>query len=110
MRREFRWQRVNYWPLDEIERDLSFRILRTVNRFDWVTSGDVADLMGVPMSIVDPVAHNTFSVRISYLTKHGFMRRRHIMEFPEYQITDLGRARIEILTRASFEAKASIAA
>lgn len=104
------WRRKHYWPLDESERDPSFRILRIVQRFDWVTSGDVRELLGIAGVADDRTAHNNFSVRISFLTRTGFLRRRHLLEFVEYQITDLGRARIENWTRAAIEQKGSIAA
>lgn len=103
------WERARYWPLDETKRDLSFRILRAISRFDWLTTTELREVMGVP-GLEDVTANNTFSKRISVLARDGFLRRRSIMEQPEYQITKLGRARIASWINASVEAKASIAA
>lgn len=103
------WERARYWPIDESERDLSFRILRTIQRFDWLTTTELREVMGIP-GLEDVTANNTFAKRISVMTADGFLRRRIVSEFAEYQITKLGRARIASWINAAIEQKPSIAA
>ena len=101
--------RSKYWPLDESERDLSFRILRTLARFDWLTTTEMRELMGIA-GLENKTENNTFAKRVSVLARDGFLRRRDTMEMPEYQITNLGRSRIDNWMQAAVENKRSIAA
>lgn len=87
----------------------AFRILRVVQRFDWISSMEITDVLGIPSTSVDKCAHNNFSVSLSRLSRKGFLRRRRSLEWMEYQITNLGRARIENWQRAAIEDKRSIA-
>lgn len=104
------WQRRTYHPLDESERDLAFRILRAIQRFDWINSMELSDLLAIPSVTVDRRARNAYSVALSRLARNRFLSRRLLDEWIEYRITPLGRARIENWTRAAVEEKRSIAA
>lgn len=99
-----------YRPIDENERDMSFRILRCVQRFDWVSSIEICDALGIPGAALHRQLHNNYSVSLSRLYRKGFLRRRHVLEWHEYQITSKGLARIESCERAVVENKRSIAA
>lgn len=105
-----RWQRHCYQPIDESERDLGFRILRAVQRFDWVSSIELIEVLAIPSVTIHRQLHNNYSVQLSRLNRKKFLRRRHILEWMEYQITALGLARIESWERAAVETKASITA
>lgn len=100
----------HYIAFDELANDLAFRILRTVQRFDWVSSMEITDALGIPVSAADPREHNRFSVSLSRLFRKGYLRRRDILEWCEYQITQRGLARIETSERSVVENKRSIAA
>lgn len=104
------WQRKTYTPIDESECDLAFRILRTVQRFDWISSVDLSEVLGIPSCTADRVLRNNYSVMLSRLARKKFLRRRYEHPNTEYQITRLGLSRIENLERAAVEAKESIAA
>lgn len=104
------WQRAKYQPLDVTEQDTAFRILRCVARHDWISSMEICDQLGIAGTSGDRRPHNNYSVRLSKLRRDGFLERRHVLELPEYRITDLGRARLENWLRCAVEQKASIAA
>ena len=102
------WQRTTYIPLDVTKSDLAFRILRCVQRHDWISSLDIREQLGIA-GVSDRLELNNYSVRLSRLRRDGFLERRDVLEFPEYRITNLGRARIENWLRCAVEKKASIA-
>lgn len=104
-----RWERARYAPIDETKRDLSFRILRAVSRFDWISTTELREVLGVA-GLESVTENNTFAKRISVLTADGFLKRRHVLELAEYQITELGHRRIASWTNAAIEQKPSIAA
>ncbi len=99
-----------YLPLDEAEHALSYRILRAVRRFDWISSVDLSELLCIPPASTDRNARNAFSVSLSRLARGGCLRRRFAHPFTEYQIAARGLARIEQTMRSAVEAKRSLAA
>lgn len=99
-----------YLPLDEAESALSYRILRAVRRFDWISSVDLSELLCIPAVSTDHRARNAFSVSLSRLARGGCLRRRLQHPWTEYRITARGLARIESVVRSAVEAKGSIAA
>lgn len=84
-----------YVPFDELHNDMTFRILRVVQRFDWINSIDIADILGIPGVTVDRCARNAYAVTLRRLTMWNYLRRRHLLEWHEYQITRTGRGWIE---------------
>lgn len=95
------WQRFTYWPIDDMVEDNLMRILRAARHFDWISSFDLSAVLEIPSQLVDRRAQNAYSVAIGRLYRGGFLRRRRGAEWYEYQVTDLGLARIENARRAA---------
>lgn len=111
-KRDSRW----YRPLDEVKSDMAYRILETVRRAEWSSAMEIADLMGVPGTIDDPVERNRYSASLSRLRKMGYLERRKARStragnsWDEYRITERGIARLENAVRCAFQRMRSIAA
>lgn len=106
-----RWTGGRYFPLDQIEQNMSVRILRALRRFDYIPSSELSDALQIPSSIESRVEQNTYSVALSRLCREGYVEvkvvtcrpvkrsqsKRHtgLHQWNEYRITQLGRARLE---------------
>lgn len=106
-----RWTGSRYFPIDEVERQMSIMILRMLRRSDWIRSNEISDALGIPSSIEDAGEQNRYSVALSRLSREGYVEtqtvrarpmrrsqsRRHtgVHEWKVYRITPLGIAKLE---------------
>lgn len=64
-------------------------ILRAAHRFDWISSGNLRESLGIPNWIEDRKRYDRFTAMMCRMTRSGYLRSRQ-REFLEYQITELG--------------------
>lgn len=79
-------------------------ILVAVEKFEWISCYDLADVLSIPAHLENPKARNTFSARVCRLCKKGYLESRQIPRWKisdrygkgnlacEYNLTELGRA------------------
>ncbi|MGN6107260.1 MAG: hypothetical protein ACTHU0_19285 [Kofleriaceae bacterium] len=90
-----------YTPIDELLRIPSVRILRALKHQDWITSGDLFELLSVPHASEDRHVYGTHSKALSRHVQHGYVESRlghqsstgvaHLTP-SEYRITTRGRS------------------
>ncbi len=84
-----------YVPLDELLERPRVRILRTLQRHDWMTTYELCELLNVPEH-----ERNTFGSMVNRLARLGLIDRRGARSF-EYRINAAGRGDlIELLARS----------
>lgn len=79
-----------YAPIDETASNMRFALLRTIRHFDWATSAQLADAMGIPPWDVDKHRRNYFDHAITHLTKAGHIERTGDRMSFAYRITTTG--------------------
>lgn len=82
-------------------------ILVTVEKFDWISCYDIADVLNVPSFLENPKSRNTFSARLCRLHRKGYLERRQIPRWKisyrygkgnmacEYNLTERGAAALK---------------
>jgi hypothetical protein len=105
------WPGARYFPLDELERSVQFRILRALRRFDWIRSDELFDTLSIPGTTESRLERGRYSAALSRYVRERYVEvktvtarairkgysRRHagLHQWKEYRITPLGIARLE---------------